>query len=170
MSNKNTTGINVGGSSILVIFILLCLTTFATLSMVSAKADLRLTEKTVAAAAQYYAADAAAEEQLARIDGALRAQPWAADSAAALMAALPTLQVESAEGALLASYAVPVNDSQELAVELRISPTVSGEQQITRTAWAVRNTGEWNPAEEGIDLWDGGDFLLGDGMPPLETQ
>lgn len=75
-------GVGVGGSSILVIFVLLCLTTFATLSMVSAGADLRLTDRTVETVQEYYAADARAEEILARVDGVLRVQAAAAPTQA----------------------------------------------------------------------------------------
>ena len=41
---------SMGASSVLMIFVVLCLTTFGVLSLVSAKADLRLTDKTLAAA------------------------------------------------------------------------------------------------------------------------
>ncbi len=65
---KINTGISVGSSSILVIFVVLCLTTFATLSLVSANADYRLTLRVADETADYYAADAQAEELLMQID------------------------------------------------------------------------------------------------------
>lgn len=66
-SNLNT-GISVGSSSILVVFVVLCLTTFATLSLASANADYKLTRRTADEAAAYYAADAKAEDILMQID------------------------------------------------------------------------------------------------------
>lgn len=147
-------GVGVGGSSILVIFILLCLTTFATLSMVSANADLRLTEKSADAVREFYAADAAAEQLLAAADKA------APGGVSAVAEAVPGAQVDQADGgALLVSYAVPVNESQELSVLLRIQP----DGRCIREMWQVVPVGEWEPESGGFDLWDGGDagFMLG---------
>ena len=63
--NTLNTGIGVGGTSILAIFVVLCLVTLASLSLVSAQADYGLAKKTAEAAQEYYAADAQAERQLA---------------------------------------------------------------------------------------------------------
>ena len=68
---KLNTGISVGSSSILVIFVVLCLTTFATLSLVSANADYKLTSRVAEETAGYYVADAQAEELLMQIDQGL---------------------------------------------------------------------------------------------------
>ena len=61
---KRSFGLSIGSSSILVIFVVLCLTTFATLSLVSARADDKLSQKTADAAVSYYALDAAGERML----------------------------------------------------------------------------------------------------------
>lgn len=65
---KRGIGLHVGSSSILVVFVLLCLTTFATLSMVSANADYRIMQKSADASDRYYRADTASEGLVARID------------------------------------------------------------------------------------------------------
>ena len=57
----------VGGSSLLVIFAVLCLTVFALLSLSTVQADGRLSEAAVASVAAYYEADCRAEEILARL-------------------------------------------------------------------------------------------------------
>lgn len=44
-SKNHSAGISIGMVSILMIFVVLCLTTFATLSFVSARADLKLSKK-----------------------------------------------------------------------------------------------------------------------------
>ncbi len=69
--NYGGMGIGTGGISILAIFVVLCLTTLATLSIVSARADYVLTQKTVESNAQYYTAQGVAEEKLALIEEAL---------------------------------------------------------------------------------------------------
>ena len=52
----------VGGSSILVILAVLCMTVFALLSVATVKADVRLTDKQVQSVKEYYEADCKAEE------------------------------------------------------------------------------------------------------------
>ena len=61
---KRSFGLSIGSSSILMVFVVLCLTTFATLSLVSANADYKLSRKTADAAAAYYALDTAGERML----------------------------------------------------------------------------------------------------------
>ena len=57
-----------GGSSLLTVFAVLCLTVFALLSLSTVRADLRLAQHSRQAVQDYYAADARAQEILASID------------------------------------------------------------------------------------------------------
>lgn len=57
----------VGGSSLLVIFAVLCLTVFALLSLNSVQAERRLADAATQSVVDYYAADLRAEEILARL-------------------------------------------------------------------------------------------------------
>lgn len=57
----------VGGSFLLVIFSVLCLTVFAMLSLSTVLADQRLTEASMKAVVSYYVADSHAEEIFARL-------------------------------------------------------------------------------------------------------
>ncbi len=66
-----SSGMNVGSSSILVTFVLLCLVTFAALSFVSANADNRLAKATGDRVSAYYSAKSLAEVNLANIDSLL---------------------------------------------------------------------------------------------------
>ena len=66
-SKNHSAGVSIGMVSILMIFVVLCLTTFATLSFVSARADLKLSKKASDSVSEYYAADSAAETYLAQI-------------------------------------------------------------------------------------------------------
>lgn len=63
---KRQWGIGVGSASVLIIFVLLCLTVFATLSLVSAQADLRLAERAAETTAAWYEADGRAAEFFVR--------------------------------------------------------------------------------------------------------
>ena len=57
----------IGGSFLLVIFSVLCLTVFALLSLNTVLADQRLTDASLKAVASYYEADCQAEEIFARL-------------------------------------------------------------------------------------------------------
>ena len=61
----------IGFSSILVIFVMLSLTTFTVLTLVSANADYKLSKRVAERTTEYYSADTRAEEKLALIDDAL---------------------------------------------------------------------------------------------------
>jgi len=163
VSGKHHTGINVGGSSILVIFVLLCLTTFATLSMVSASADYKLTQKTVLAATSYYNADAAAEAILAQIDGVLLEGAKSGENYLPMVEA-GLRQIEDVDyrqdgaGSPVVSYLVPLNDFQSLSVELALSPSpaVGNGKRFSITQWKVLNTAPLVMEDEGIEgLWTG---------------
>ena len=61
----------VGAASILLILVVLCLTTFGVLALLSARADLILTERAFETANAYYQADQLAQQTLSDIDAAL---------------------------------------------------------------------------------------------------
>ena len=127
----------VGGISLLVAFAVLCLTVFALLSLTTVQADARLAEASARAVEEYYAADCAAQEILARLRNG--ETPVEAESH----------DYDSWHRGTRYTYAVPISDSQELDVEV----IVDGEDcEILR--WQAQYTGEWETVE-GLDLWDG---------------
>jgi hypothetical protein len=131
--------LSVGGSSILVIFVILTLTTFATLSLVSANADHSLSRKTMSAATEYYAADSRAEEILMHIDTALAGINSGSsflEEAEAALAAMDGVSTKRNGDSLFISYTVPVNDIQELFVVLSVTDST---ERYRRVEWRVRN-------------------------------
>lgn len=66
---------NMGMISILTIFIVLCMVTFATLTYISTRKDASFAEQLAARTAAYYAASSEAGRQIAAIDDTLR-QAW----------------------------------------------------------------------------------------------
>ena len=127
----------VGGISLLVAFAVLCLTVFALLSLTTVQADARLAEASARAVEEYYAADCAAQEILARLRNG--ETPVEAESHS----------YDSWHRGTRYTYAVPISDSQELQVEVLLD----GEDcEILR--WQAQYTGEWETVE-GLDLWDG---------------
>ncbi|MEG2429298.1 MAG: hypothetical protein RSA99_02850 [Oscillospiraceae bacterium] len=68
MKSKEKLGISVGISSIIMIFVILCLTTFGTLSFLTANSDYKITQKSKEATIAYYKADCLAVEKIGQID------------------------------------------------------------------------------------------------------
>lgn len=89
----------VGGSSLLVIFAVLCLTVFTLLALSTVQADSRLSDASVRAVSDYYSADLQAEAILSRLR----------------QGQIPeTVQVDQN----IYSYTCPISDTQELFVEV----------------------------------------------------
>jgi hypothetical protein len=120
----------VGGSSLLVIFAVLCLTVFALLGLSTVQADGRLSDASANAVSAYYAADCQAETILAQ----LRAG-------------------EVPEGVTVQgdvyAYTCPISDTQALEVEVQLDGT-----EYTILRWQAVSTVEWQ-SDTNLDVWDG---------------
>lgn len=121
----------VGGSSLLVIFAVLCLTVFAMLSLTQAQADRRLAQNSWSAVTGYYQADCQAQEILSQLRAGER----------------PDGVTE--EGENVFSYACPISDAQTLEVRVRLTG-----ENYEILAWQAVFTADWQ-ADEDLDLWDG---------------
>lgn len=73
MKSNGNFQFSVGGASILMIFVVLCLTTFGVLSYVTANADGRISAKNAEAVQNYYKANRQAQTKLEEVDSALAA-------------------------------------------------------------------------------------------------
>ena len=116
MERKLKMGVGIGGPSIIMIFVVLCLTTLSALSLMTANADWKLTQKAADAVTGYYSADNEAEEILASADASLRAgHPLEADS-----------------------FTIPVSDTQNLFMKLGsdgIHYTVLSHKLVPKSQW-----------------------------------
>ena len=63
--------VNIGSSSLLIVFLVLCLATFSILSLSSAKSDYTLSERLAEHKNQYYEASSKAESVLDKVDATL---------------------------------------------------------------------------------------------------
>lgn len=123
-------GAMVGGSSLLVIFAVLCMTVLALLALNTAKAGGRLADASVEATLGYYRAERQAEEILARLRGG----------------ELPDGVTRDGD---LYRYTCTISDRQALEVEVLIS----GEEYRILCRRCV-STVDWS-AEDELELWDG---------------
>ena len=124
----------VGGTSLLVVFAVLCLTVFALLSLATVQADRRLADSAVQGVADYYAADCQAQEMLARLRNGER----------------PAGVQFYGSGGDYAQYDCPISDTQQLQVLVQLGE--DGSWSVLR--WQAGLSQEWS-AEEYLGVWDG---------------
>lgn len=160
MNKKIHPGIGVGSASILVIFVLLCLVTFATLSLTSANADYRLTLKIAERTSSYYDACNEAEELLAELDGifidakknaSVSAEYYEEITRRAADYEQVTLQPDGSQYQL--TFFLPVNTNQQLHVVLDLLQPFGPDASDTDAplysihTWQVENIGTWDGTE-----------------------
>lgn len=132
-SRKTQFGMNIGSASILLVFVILCLVSFAVLSIVSANADSKLCTRVLERTTAYYSACNQAEQSLAGMDKTLQRMYEASDSEEAYFASVGHGK----------SYVIPISDLQSLQVTIEILYPTSEEDPFYQvTAWQVLNTEE----------------------------
>lgn len=120
--------IHVGSASLLMIFVILCLVSFATLSIVSANADRKLTDKVLERTDAYYDACNEAEAALSAVDETLES----------VYASTASEEEYFATVGHDKSYAIPISELQKLQVTIKILyPTASGDPYYRITNWQV---------------------------------
>lgn len=120
----------VGGSSLLVIFAVLCLTVFALLGFSTVQADMRLSDASAEAVAEYYEAELQAETILCEIrSGNI---PEGVNAAGDRYA-----------------WACRISDTQELQAEIRFD---GKDWEILR--WQAVSTADWEE-ENTLSVWNG---------------
>ena len=134
-----------GTSTLLLIFISLCLLTFAVLSLLSARADRNLSRKTAERTSAYYEACNQAEDRLGETDQMLE-KLWqeTAGEKAYFQAVRETFEdMDFDEENHTLSFSVPLTDTQVLAVTLKLQAPEPGSAFYTITGWKTVNTAGW---------------------------
>jgi hypothetical protein len=154
--------VNIGSSSLLIVFVILCLATFAILSISSAKSDFTLSEKLAKHKGQYYEASSKAEEVLEEIDATL-ADTASKNSAStssddfikspyidAVIKKLNDAQIsdtavscQKTDKKLKVFYQIPLDDKQALDIELIVTDYTKNETYYTIQKWQVISTDTW---------------------------
>lgn len=125
--------LNVGTSSVLFIFVILCLVSFAILSLSSAMSDYKLSSRVAENSQAYYDACNTAEEQLASFDKTLKSLYDTGISRSGYYDSVGKKK----------TFAIHVNDIQTLEVEIRILyPEKEGESFYDITSWKTETTGD----------------------------
>ena len=126
--NEHNSFPGIGGSSLLIIFAVLCLTVFCLLGLSTVKANQRLSDVSIKAISDYYAADCKAEEILTLLRHG-----------------------ETPEGVSvqdgICRYTCTISETQTLVDEYDRNTN-----EILR--WQAVSTAQWE-ADEHLELWDG---------------
>lgn len=126
-----------GGSSLLVIFAILCLTVFALLSLSTVQADERIGKSSIDAVKGYYKADLEAETILAELRAGNVPEG---------------VELFEGEDSVYASYECRISDTQELSVFIEFYGGLGDDYTVL--SWQAVSTVEWEP-EEDFEYWDG---------------
>lgn len=155
----------VGVASMLMIFVVLCLTTFAVLSYVTANADYKLTREAAEAAEAYYAADAQSAEALAQFDEQLARCEQESEAAeeeqvrARYRSLVKQITMEEyqlafeEEGTLKALFVIPAGEEKELHMTAVVAENPAARPRYVVTECYSVDTREWESGSE--DLWQG---------------
>lgn len=145
---KLVSGMNVGSSSILVTFVLLCLVTFAALSYVSANSDYKLSLETSNRSKAYYKANGKAELKLAEIESIL-IDNWKNssskreyyDSIDSLFCNDELVECENNNSDTFLSYSIPISEIQKLNIVLKVNyPENENKEFFTIVKWQNNST------------------------------
>ena len=134
-----------GTSTLLLIFVSLCLLTFAVLSFLSARADQNLSRKTAERTSAYYETCNQAEDRLGETDRMLE-KIWqeTANEKAYFQAVRKTFEdMDFDEESRMLSFSVPLTDTQVLTVTLKLRTPESGSTFYTISGWKTVNTAGW---------------------------
>lgn len=147
--------ISTGVTSMVLVFVMLCLITFSVLSLVSAQADLRLSRKSAERTTAYYEAENAASDVLIALDAILAENAGAPDAAsyfAAVRAASGgTLDVEFPDESHVA-WQVPLGADQCLQVQVELVYPVPADGARWRiVAWQAVGQYDWQQ-EQPLEL------------------
>ena len=120
----------IGGSSLLVIFAVLCLTVFALLGLSTVQADGRLSDASAESVLAYYTADCRGEEILAKLRNG----------------EIPDgVQVDGN----VYTYACAISPTSALLVQVQLQ-----EEDYRVLCWKAVSTTEWS-FDESLSVWDG---------------
>ena len=136
----------VGGSSILTIFAVLCFVVFALLSLSTAKANSKLTDKSIEAMTNYYKADTEAEDILAKIrqgsDIPSQVKVYKAETTKSGVKRIVADNIAYIGWDAFATYTCKIDENQELQCEVLVR---WGKEDVGYqiVKWMKVYTGEW---------------------------
>lgn len=144
--------VNIGLSSLILIFIVLCLSTFGLLSLSSARGDLELAERGAQAAKEFYEADSKGQQWLAGSDRMLQQMAGRSlEEKLEALAAKPGNGYDEQTGLIFTE--IPMERRQSLHIDLELK---EGDKRYEIRSWYVYDSGEYE-IDDTVKVWDGKD-------------
>ena len=138
MKNKSPFSfINIGSSSLLVVFLALCLVTFAILSLSTAKNDYEFSARSAERTTAYYEACNEAERIAAAFSRTLSEAETDGSVTDAAVTEIAGDQAEFDQTSGTLSYEVPVSDRQKLSVVLKFNDPSEPEVRYSVSRWQI---------------------------------
>lgn len=137
----------IGGSLILIIFIVLTITVFSVLTLVSAENELGTVSRSAKVSEDYYAAEKEAALKCSELEKAIAGLTEQAEISSALSAA--GANVSSGVDGLTVSFTVDIDDKRTLETVLKV------ENGALTVASKKITVPESIIIDEGMDIWDG---------------
>ena len=144
--------VSIGASSLILIFIVLCMATFGLLSLSSAQGDLKLARRNADAVKGYYEADNEGQQWLKDVDGVLMEEMGKGQNSDQC-----TLEIKDRLGDLydretgLISTDIPMDRGRSLRIELVL---MCGEKRYEVKSWYVYNSEEYE-IDTSMPVWGG---------------
>ena len=144
--------VSIGASSLILIFIVLCMATFGLLSLSSAQGDLKLARRNADAVKGYYEADNKGQQWLKDVDGVLMEEMGKGQDSAQC-----SLEIKDRLGDLydretgLISTDIPMDRGRSLRIELVL---MCGEKRYEVKSWYVYNS-EVYEIDTSMPVWGG---------------
>ena len=144
--------VSIGASSLILIFIVLCMATFGLLSLSSAQGDLMLARRNADAVKGYYEADNKGQKWLKDVDGVLMEEMGKGQDSAQC-----SLEIKDRLGDLydretgLISTDIPMDRGRSLRIELVL---MCGEKRYEVKSWYVYNSEEYE-IDTSMPVWGG---------------
>lgn len=150
--------IHTGISSIIMLLVTLCLTTFGLLSYSTAKADLNLTKKTAEHTYNYYNADLESEKNISKINSeilsSLQQNNTLESNLLNLQKEIEGLNYEFLDdGSFTVKFITPVDETQNLETIINFNLLDSSKNNIKITKH-ILSTQEFQEIQD-IDVWEG---------------
>ena len=146
MNNRlNMTGMPIGGTSLLMSFILLCITVCASITYISSVRDYNLSKKTAENISIYYKAENKAEEIFAEISKQLISQENIEDIPSKYLD--NNMQIMKSENQIIASYTV--NIKEDMVLDVRI---IFQDEQASIDCWKIKNNRAIEDNPQFLDL------------------
>ena len=138
---------SIGSSLLLVIFLILCLVMFATLSVTTARSNYLLSEREAVRVTAKTAADNASQQLLASLPTlCARASTASAETVSTGFGDIPVSITPLENGHTVFSWQISISDTQALAVSVDLA-SLDTPEEYTITRWQTIKTSDWSSTD-----------------------